>query len=465
MKTIALSLFSLLALLLTTSCVNSKGDSLFQSDITLRLLSDFLAAPAPPYFDARPAGEKKVQLVWDAAADNFPASTVRYQICQSDTSGGCDSFSPTYTSDAGATVYTTPILTQDQTYYFRIRAFDSGDNVGAVSGEDSAVARATGLQSTAITVGAATFYTSLVPAKTIYRGIDDNGDIDGSAGADVQATAIVDQSFFIGETEVTAALWSAVNTWAEDGTQDHDGDGLTNSADGDDDLYSIINGGSGSGTQPINSVSWRSAMVWANALTEYYNQTYGTSLGCVYTSDTAYATCIRTSTFSGVDTTVGAQDNPYVNPHSKGFRLPTANEWELAARFIEDTNQDGDILDSGEYYPGNFASGADAIYNVAASADYDGDTDTESSSDVAVYSASLANVKSKSANILGLSDMSGNVFEWSFSWYPGKEDAERTTHGGSYVTGDTAVRIGTLFSAVPTSNSSALGFRIARYPD
>ncbi len=393
---------------------------------------------------------------------------MRYQICQSDTSGGCDSFTPTYTSDAGATVYTTPILTQDQTYYFRIRALDSGDNLGAVSGEDSATVLATGLQSTAITVGAATFYTSLVPAKTIYRGIDDNGDIDGSAGADVQATAIVDQSFFIGETEVTAALWSAVNTWAEDGTQDHDGDGLTNSADGDDDLYTIASAGSGSGTQPVYSVNWRSAMVWANALTEYYNTTYSASLECVYTSDATYSTCIRTSTNSAIDTTQGSQDNPYVNPHAKGFRLPTANEWELASRFIEDKNQDGDILDSTEYYPGNFASGADDAYDQVAGIDYDSDGFTQSSNQVAVFSpSSLANVKSlaNSENRLGLYDMSGNIYEWSFNWYPGKENTERTTHGGCYGTGSSTLQVGMLSSYTAIAPSAAIGFRIVRFPD
>ncbi len=61
----------------------------------------------------------------------------------------------------------------------------------------------------------------------------------------------------------------------------------------------------------------------------------------------------------------------------------TSDEWELAARYIDDANDDGDIEDANEYYPGNYASGADDAYDVTATSDYDGDGDTESTIDVA----------------------------------------------------------------------------------
>lgn len=35
--------------------------------------------------------------------------------------------------------------------------------------------------------------------------------------------------------------------------------------------------------QPATAMNWRDAMVWCNALTEYYNAANGTSLACAFT--------------------------------------------------------------------------------------------------------------------------------------------------------------------------------------
>ena len=118
----------------------------------------------------------------------------------------------------------------------------------------------------------------------------------------------------------------------------------------------------------MTCVSWRDALVWCNAFTEYYNANNGTGtdLEVVYCSDAAYKTPIRTSTSSStVDLTDGSQDAPYVNASAKGFRLPKSMEYEFAARYIGTTapSHTNYILKDGVYYyKGNSASGATADY-------------------------------------------------------------------------------------------------------
>ncbi len=74
--------------------------------------------------------------------------------------------------------------------------------------------------------------------------------------------------------------------------------------------------------QPVTTINWREAMVWGNALTEWYNANNGTApdLDCVYYTDSGYLTPIRSADDSGsVGITPGDQDNPYVKGQCKGL--------------------------------------------------------------------------------------------------------------------------------------------------
>jgi hypothetical protein len=71
-------------------------------------------------------------LRWDAASDNrTPAKKLVYHVYQASTSGGEDFSTPTYTTSAGATSFTTPALPVDTPVYFVVRARDKAGNEDA----------------------------------------------------------------------------------------------------------------------------------------------------------------------------------------------------------------------------------------------------------------------------------------------------------------------------------------------
>ncbi len=291
------------------------------------------------------------------------------------------------------------------------------------------------------TADGVSFAMVYVPAGlTFPTGIDDDG------------TATVAGAYWIGETEVTYELWKKVYDWA---TTDA---GSGKRADGGD-LYYFANAGwpgdDGSrGVQhPVTMVNWRDSMVWCNALTEWYNAYKGTSYECVYTHSSAI---IRDSR----DSNATACDGAVASSTAKGFRLLASNEWELAARYrgtdtaniVAGTIDGIDFSAMGEKWTkGNSASGATAYY-----------LNADATRLVAWYVNNSNNsthaVKGKSANTLGLYDMSGNVFEWCFDKLIGSP-----LHlGGSYFSAIQYLRVSERTASSPDSVYYFMGFRLAR---
>lgn len=268
-----------------------------------------------------------------------------------------------------------------------------------------------------------------VPSMMYLTGTSDNG------------TSSIDAPYLIGETEVSYELWEIVYNWA-----------IQNG-------YSFWHQGSyiagGNIYHPVTSVTWRDSMLWCNAATEYYNQMNGSDLDLVYYSDSDYLNPIKVINDSvPVDQTPGSQDYPFIKSTALGFRLPSRSEWELAARYIGDKNSDGDITDDGEYYPGNYASGADSDY-----------TNLLSTGLVAWYvennEGSNHEVGSKQSNALGLYDMSGNVAEWCIDLHP-TATTYRLINGGRWDSEGSALQVGIIQGSSPLLSHSYYGFRIVK---
>jgi formylglycine-generating enzyme required for sulfatase activity len=174
------------------------------------------------------------------------------------------------------------------------------------------------------------------------------------------------QAFQIGRTEVTWGEWKTVRTWA--------------AANGYSDLATV-----GAGTadnHPVQSVNWYEVLKWTNAKSQMEG------LSPVYTvNGTTYKTGVQT---------------PEVNAAANGYRLPVRIEWEWAAR--------------GGVSSGNFT--------------YSGSNDINA---VAWYATNSSNatkvVGTKTANELGIYDMSGNVWEWCWDYY---NPSDRQTYGGCF---------------------------------
>lgn len=250
--------------------------------------------------------------------------------------------------------------------------------------------------------------------------------VPGAAGfptgiGDSGTCVTVNYPYWMAETEVTYAQWSAVYNWAVNHGYSFAHAGTMGDGSGD------------TPNHPVTYISWRDAIIWCNALTEYYNAQNGTGLGCVYKSG---SDPIRNANDGGTCDTVVPEAS------AKGFRLPTSMEWELAGRY----------KDGSSWTPGNYASGAIADNNniIAIQA-------------VAWYSDnsgfSTHPVAGKSPNVLGLYDMSGNAWEWCFDIYSGSARVDR---GGSWYNGAGDLRLGYVGSDVPSYVNNILGFRPVR---
>ena len=282
------------------------------------------------------------------------------------------------------------------------------------------------LEPTADGGGTISFRMITVPVGTglnFPTGVNDDGD------------ATVDTPYNIAETELTYQVWRRVRSWAVDSAR---GDAVYDLNLGRAGSEGFDGGaGDGSADHPVTQVTRSDSLKFANALSEYCTATGSEPL---YLDG---ATVMRSGT-----------SLPTINTTANGFALPTGNEWELAARYISDGNNDGDIRDAGEYYPGNFASGAT-----------DSTSDAAATGAVAWYNTNSGRqtypVSEKAANALALYDMNGNVWEWTNEAVL-NDRVIIALRGGSWINGLEFMYVSRIIRFGLNFPSTAVGFRLVR---
>ena len=162
------------------------------------------------------------------------------------------------------------------------------------------------------------------------------------------------------------------------------------------------------GRQPVEQVSWYDAVEYCN------KQSLMEGLSPCYS---------------------GSESSGYsCNFHANGFRLPTEAEWEYAAR--------GGIYRNTYKY-----SGSDTIGSVAW---YGGNSEN-----------STHDVMTKTPNMLGLYDMTGNVWEWCWDKYNSFSFCH-VFRGGSWFSDADSCDISYRGSCSPGDRDSYLGLRLVR---
>lgn len=232
------------------------------------------------------------------------------------------------------------------------------------------------------------------------------------------------QELWMGQTEVTYKLWKEVYDWAiangyEIASKGHIG---SNDSFSDD--------------HPVTSICWCDALVWCNALTEYYNTYNGDK------PDYAYAYLSNSSPIRNSDLSNPAFDNVTFDNQATGFRIPTNSEWHAAASYSST--------------PDDYASGASDDYK------------NESANNLVAWYRSNSDLQThpvaqKLPNLLGIYDMSGNVREIVYDEIP-EYNGKNNDRGGAWNSNADNIAIGSGFPDEINSNSHALGFRIVRNP-
>lgn len=289
---------------------------------------------------------------------------------------------------------------------------------------------------------------SLVAAAASFpTGTDDSG-----------PGGTVTYPYYMAKYEVTYALWKEVYDWA----QSHGYEINEGTCGG-----TFMTDGTGRDSDPVTWINWYDAVVWCNALTEYYNEKNHANLVCVYQD--AADNVIRNSKDSTVQAYLDGLDSmAAVDSSAKGFRLPTGMEWELAARYIGPDQPTVEPLRSaaipmgGLYWtPGTYASGATSYCDLTHIYDSDAQAATMAAAWYGWNSESSthpAGQKPANGNALCLYDMSGNVWEWCFE----TNGANRVCRGGGWDNMVGSMQIGIPNGYTPDYTYSDLGLRPVR---
>jgi formylglycine-generating enzyme required for sulfatase activity len=292
---------------------------------------------------------------------------------------------------------------------------------------------------------------SFVPgAASFPTGIDDSG----------QACTTVNYPYYMAKYEVTYSLWKEVYDWAQTNgyvfsNPGNCGGGFNMAP------YALITD-TGNVSDPVTGISWYDAVVWCNALTEYYNERNTKNLECVYKD---FADNVIRNSIDDTSLAYMIFNMHDFDRSANGFRLPTSMEWELAARYRGGDSTNTVSGYSNPYFTtGNSASGATGAY-----------TDEDATNAVAWYFynsqippvITTHPVGQKLANTLGIYDMSGNVSEWCFDISDLYGVPFRVRREGNFTSNASGLQVGIVscgsgFDYPPNPGDLDIGFRTVR---
>jgi formylglycine-generating enzyme required for sulfatase activity len=233
--------------------------------------------------------------------------------------------------------------------------------------------------------------------------------------------SIAVEAFYVDRTEVTKALWDSVEDWSAGHGYDFDNEGLGVGPD-----------------HPVHSVDWYDCAKWCNARSEKEGR------APAYYEDAAFTRVYRS----------GRVDDLHVKPTGGGYRLPTLDQWEYAARGGATGRRYawGDEINHDRANYG--ANGAAFAYDTSPYSatthhpDYD-----DGSKPYTAPAGSFA------ANGYGLYDVAGNVWEWCESWHPGHVGVNRAIRGGAWGNQADYCRVGFRHDYNPAQTYHGMGFR------
>jgi formylglycine-generating enzyme len=227
--------------------------------------------------------------------------------------------------------------------------------------------------------------------------------------------------------------------------------------------YSFLNSGSKgysdtnitNDKHPLTNISWLDAIIWTNALTDYYNENLAQDkdklIHTYYQKDDNNKLTFLKKPIS---------DNKIIKiKNSTGFRLLNSYEWELAARYIGKTNPGTNSNTFISIKQNNFIEPLNINYffNLNTVSGFYNQKNKEIS-DYAWFNSNSRNstheVAKKEPNDLGLYDMSGNVGEFIY-------DAP-FIKGGSFYDGEEKIKVSyNINNNVNNKNPNInIGFRI-----